>query len=90
MNDYPLKPGDTASITGLYRVRHHQHRYLHVLFIPAGTILPQCHHCGQRVRFEFMDVAPASLDSDKDFCITPKAAGQTAPKPLPSFRSSRA
>ncbi len=67
--DTALQPGDTVTISGLYRVRHYQHRLLHVVFISGGSMLPLCNRCGQRVRFEYFGAGPASLDSDVDFCL---------------------
>ena len=60
-----LKPGQTLEHSGVYRVYHHAHRLPHSVFIPAGTVLPKCRRCGDRVEFGLLLVSePVERDHD--------------------------
>lgn len=61
-----FQPGDIAPRSGIYRVHHYAHRVPHAVIIMAGTVLPKCKRCGDRVRFVPM-VAGEPLESDPDF-----------------------
>jgi hypothetical protein len=60
-----LKSGDTVEQSGVYRVYHHAHRLPHSVFIPAGTVLPKCRRCGDKVEFGLL-MASESLGRDHD------------------------
>lgn len=60
-----LKPGDTVAQSGVYRVYHHAHRLPHSVFIAAGTVLPKCRRCAERVEFGLLMVSE-SLGRDHD------------------------
>lgn len=59
------RPGETVETAGVYRVYHHAHRLPHSVFIPAGTKLPQCRRCGDKVEFGLL-LASEPLTSDHD------------------------
>ena len=60
-----LKPGQTLEQSGVYRVYHHAHRLPHSVFIPAGTVLPRCRRCGDRVEFGLLLLSePVERDHD--------------------------
>ena len=58
--------GAIAPRSGVYRVHHYAHRIPHFVIITAGTVLPGCKRCGDRVRFVPM-VAAERLEADVDF-----------------------
>lgn len=60
-----LRPGDTVEASGVYRVYHHAHRLPHSVFIPAGTVLPNCRRCGAKVEFGLL-LQSEALSSDHD------------------------
>jgi len=60
-----LHPGETVATTGVYRVYHHAHRLPHSVFVPAGTILPKCRRCGDKVEFGLL-LESDSISSDHD------------------------
>ncbi len=60
-----LRPGDTVEQSGVYRVYHHAHRLPHSVFIPAGTVLPKCRRCGEKVEFGLL-LPSESLGRDHD------------------------
>lgn len=60
-----LRPGDTVEAGGVYRVYHHAHRLPHSVFILAGTVLPKCRRCGDRVEFGLLLQSDA-ITSDHD------------------------
>ena len=60
-----LRPGDTVEASGVYRVYHHAHRLPHSVFIPAGTVLPNCRRCGSKVEFGLL-LQSEALSSDHD------------------------
>jgi hypothetical protein len=59
-------PGAIAPRSGVYRVHHYAHRMPHLAIVPAGTVLPECKHCGDKVRFTPM-VAAEPIHKDVDF-----------------------
>ena len=61
-----LEPGDVAPRSGVYRVHHYAHRMPHLVIVPAGTTLPKCKRCGEKVRFVPM-VAAEPIEADVDF-----------------------
>ena len=57
----------TARHAGVYRVYHYAHRAPHEVFIPAGTVLPKCRGCRDRVQFApllFSDSYDRDVDLD--------------------------
>lgn len=61
-----LIPGAFAPRSGVYRVHHYAHRMPHLVTITAGTVLPECRRCGDKVRFAPM-IAAESIEKDVDF-----------------------
>ena len=59
-------PGAVAPRSGVYRVHHYAHRMPHLVIVAAGTALPECRRCGDRVRFVPMTAAEP-LEGDVDF-----------------------
>jgi hypothetical protein len=59
-------PGAVAPRSGVYRVHHYAHRMPHLVTITAGTVLPECRRCGDKVRFAPM-IAAESINVDVDF-----------------------
>ena len=59
-------PGTVAPRSGVYRVHHYAHRMPHVVIVIAGTVLPKCKRCGDKVRFVPM-IAAEPMDADVDF-----------------------
>jgi hypothetical protein len=49
------RPGDTASVSGLYRVYHNAHRSDHDVIILAGETFPACRSCGGLVGFDLVE-----------------------------------
>jgi len=68
-----FRPGDVASRSGIYRVHHYAHRPPHNVFVIAGTILPMCKRCHDKVRFDSV-LAADSIDSDVDLSKSDFAA----------------
>jgi hypothetical protein len=58
-------PGETAPASGVYLVRHYQHRLPHEVTILKDEQFPRCRRCGPQVRFELLRDA-VSLDDDLD------------------------
>jgi hypothetical protein len=58
--------GAVAPRSGVYRVHHYAHRMPHLVTITAGTILPECKRCGNKVRFVPM-IAAEPINVDVDF-----------------------
>lgn len=46
-----LSPGETAAVTGVYRVVHVEHRADHEVIAISGDMLPACRACKGAVRF---------------------------------------
>jgi hypothetical protein len=59
-------PGAVAPRSGVYRVHHYAHRMPHLVAITAGTVLPECKRCRDKVRFAPM-IAAEPIDLDVDF-----------------------
>ena len=60
-----LAAGTQAPHSGIYRVYHYQHRLPHSVIVLQGDLLPACHYCGDRVKFEeLMDGDLAQSDYD--------------------------
>jgi len=64
-----LRPGETVEIAGVYRVYHHAHRLPHSVFIPAGTVLPKCRRCGDKVEFGLL-LQSEAISGDHDLFET--------------------
>lgn len=60
------RPGDTASVSGLYRVFHQGHRGDHDVIVLAGETFPACRSCRGLVAFELME-AVEHVAHDWDF-----------------------
>jgi hypothetical protein len=61
-----LVPGAIVSRSGVYKVHHYAHRIPHLVTITAGTALPECKRCGDKVRFVPM-IAAEPIATDVDF-----------------------
>ena len=59
-------PGAVAPRSGIYRVYHRVHRMPHLVIVSAGTVLPKCKRCGDKVRFLAM-IAAGPINMDVDF-----------------------
>ena len=59
-------PGAVAPRSGVYRIHHYAHRMPHLVIVTAGTVLPECKRCGDKVRFVPM-VAAGPIHMDVDF-----------------------
>ncbi len=46
------RPGEDVPATGVYWVYHYAHRISHPAKLERGEKFPECHECGERVRFE--------------------------------------
>lgn len=44
--------------SGIYRVRHGEHRLSHEVILVAGQLFPRCGRCANAVRFELVKAAP--------------------------------
>ncbi len=58
-------PGEPAPASGVYLVRHYQHRLPHEVTIVKNEAFPCCRRCGAQVRFELLRDA-VSLEDDLD------------------------
>jgi hypothetical protein len=67
-------PGSAAPASGVYLVRHYQHRLPHEVTVLQGDLLPRCNKCGQQVVFELLREA-VRLADDVDL-REPEAAGR--------------
>jgi hypothetical protein len=63
-----LQPGNCVEQSGVYRVYHRAHRLPHSVFIPSGTVLPQCRRCGDKVEFGLL-LPSEPLIRDHDLAI---------------------
>ncbi len=45
-------PGEICEKTGIFRVRHYQHRFPHDVLVAAGEAFPECRRCRNLVRFQ--------------------------------------
>lgn len=68
-----FQPGDVAPHSGIYSVHHNAHRTPHYVIIVAGTILPTCQRCHEKVRFS-LTMAGESIESDIDLAKSGPAA----------------
>ena len=68
-----FRSGDVAPRSGVYRVHHYAHRAPHTVIVLAGTVLPRCKRCGQRVQFVAI-VAGEPIEQDADLVIVDRAA----------------
>ena len=66
MDDQIFKPGDHAPETGIYEVRHYQHRFSHEATVLVREVFPLCRLCGGRASFRLLRSADR-LKSDIDF-----------------------
>lgn len=60
------RPGDTASVSGVYHVFHQGHRGEHEVIVLAGETFPSCRNCRGLVAFELAD-AVEHIAHDWDF-----------------------
>ncbi len=60
-----LKPGALAPKSGVYRVYHYAHRAPHEIIVVAGTVLPKCRGCGDKVQFAPL-ISGEPLEGDRD------------------------
>ena len=49
---FAFTPGESVPETGVYWVYHYAHRISHPARLLRGERFPECHECGERVRFE--------------------------------------
>lgn len=68
-----LRPGMTAPRSGVYRVYHYAHRSPHEVLILAGTVLPKCRGCGDRVQFAPL-ISGEPLENDRDLAASDSTA----------------
>jgi hypothetical protein len=61
-----FRPNEIVPRSGVYRVRHYAHRLPHTAVVLAGTLLPECKHCGDKVKFIPM-VSADPIEKDHDF-----------------------
>jgi hypothetical protein len=60
-----LSPGETVSLSGVYRVVHTEHRPDHFVVVVSRDVLPACRICGGNVTFHLersVDYAPHDWD----------------------------
>ena len=63
---HAYRPGESAPTTGIYRVRHNQHRSPHDVTISVGAVFPTCKKCDGEVRFILIRTAQ-DIGRDTDF-----------------------
>jgi hypothetical protein len=61
-----FEPGDSVHRSAVYRVHHYAHRLPHLVIVRAGTVLPKCKRCGDKVRFVPM-LAAEPIETCIDF-----------------------
>ena len=54
-NERLHKPGETAPVSGLYRVTHNSHRRPHSVVVLVGETFPACRSCRRLVAFELIE-----------------------------------
>ena len=60
-----FSPGSVAPTSGVYLVRHYQHRLPHEVTIIKGDRFPHCSRCGDQVMFELVrDAVDLTEDID--------------------------
>lgn len=52
-----FKPGETAPRSGIYKVRHVEHRLDHSVTLLEGEQFPVCRQCGDHVLFRLQDAS---------------------------------
>lgn len=62
----PFRVGEPVPESGVYRVFHSEHRASHEVTLVRDQAFPHCSACGNNVRFELLDPAPA-IDRDPNF-----------------------
>jgi hypothetical protein len=61
------KPGETAPLTGIYRVVHKtNHAGTFAFTVYAGKVFPPCEVCGDAIGYTLLRNAPA-IETDEDF-----------------------
>ena len=60
-----FRPGSSAPTSGVYLVRHYQHRLPHEVTILKGEVFPRSNKCGDKVLFELTHHA-TEIDDDAD------------------------
>ena len=68
-----FKPGMAVARSGVYRVYHYAHRAPHEVIISAGTVLPKCRNCGDRVQFAPL-ISGEPLENDRDLAASDSTA----------------
>lgn len=67
-NDLPEQPvfrvGDAISHSGIYRVRHFEHRSPHEVTLLRNELFPRCAKCGSAVYFELVKAVPGLEERD--------------------------
>ena len=59
--------GELVVRSGIYRLRHHKHRFSHEATLLAGESFPHCRYCGNKVKFRLLRAADrVELDFDFD------------------------
>lgn len=61
-----FEPGNVAPHSGVYRVHHYAHRMPHLVIVLAGTVLPKCKRCADKVHFSPV-AAGDPIEADVDF-----------------------
>jgi len=60
-----FRAGSVAPSSGVYLVRHYQHRLPHEVTVLKGESLPRCNKCGEQVVFELVrDAVDVADDVD--------------------------
>jgi hypothetical protein len=59
-------PGQLVVHSGVYRIRHHRHRFSHEATLLAGEQFPHCRYCGAKVKFRLVRAADR-IELDFDF-----------------------
>jgi len=68
-----LKPGMVAPRSGIYSVYHYAHRTPHEIMITAGTVLPKCRRCADKVQFAPL-ISGEPLEQDHDLAASDSTA----------------
>jgi hypothetical protein len=74
MHDQAYKPGQKISKSGVYAVKHSDHRPDHEATMVAGDMFPECSVCGDNVRFRLLRAASV-IETDADFRKRRRAHG---------------
>lgn len=54
-----FRPGEDVPKSGIYKVSHSGHHHDHEVTCLSGERFPDCHQCGDRVRFSLLIAAHA-------------------------------